>query len=100
VEEVERGPLAHLDRYVAWRALFHGVHALRLSLTGDPGYESTLRRLVAVDWWFGRRRLSPARFSKRHGAYVRALKAAPQDFVEVNRQLYADQGLSQYRGCT
>ncbi len=98
VEEVERGPLAHLDRYLPWRIAFHGFHMLRLLLTGDPGYEITLRRLAAIDWWFGVHRCAPTRFSKRHGAYIRAVKSAPQDYSEINRQLYLDQGERQYAG--
>lgn len=96
VEEVERGPLAHLDRYVPWRAAFHAVHMLRMAVTGDPGYERTLRRLVAIDWWIGTHRLAPTRFSKRHGAYLRAVKCEPTDYVEVNRRMYTDQAAQQY----
>jgi SAM-dependent methyltransferase len=98
VEEVERGPLAHLDRYWPWRALYHGVHLMRFLVSGDPGYDRTLRWLTAVDWWFGHRRLSPARFSKRHGAYIKAVKAQPRDFTQVNRELYVDQGSRQLSG--
>lgn len=95
VQEIERGPLAHLDRYVAWRFAFHGFHLLRLLLTGDPGYDRTLARLTAVDWWFGSHRLSPGRFSKRHGAYVKAMKARAVDFTAINRRWYAEQGARQ-----
>lgn len=93
--EIERGPLAHLDRYRPWQALFHGAHLLRWLLTGNPNYERTLRRLVAIDWWFGSRRCAPTRFTKRHGAYIRAVKSHPIDFTEVNRKLYVHQGRSQ-----
>ncbi len=93
--EVERGPLAHLDRYVLWRAPFHGYHLVRLLLTGDPGYERTLRRLVAIDWWFGSHRIAPTRFTKRHGAYIRAVKGPSVDYAQVNRELYANQGRTQ-----
>jgi SAM-dependent methyltransferase len=95
VEEVERGPLAHLDRYTLWRVGFHGFHLLRLMLSGNAGYERTLVRLVAVDWWFGSRRLSPGRISRRHGAYLKAIKAPERDFVAVNRRWYAEQGRQQ-----
>ena len=95
VQEVERGPLAHLDRYAPWRAAFHGFHLVRLLATGDPHYDRTLARLEAIDWWFGSRRISPGRISKRHGAYVKAVKSAPVDYVEVNRQWYTEQGAQQ-----
>jgi SAM-dependent methyltransferase len=98
VAEVERGPLAHLDRYLPWRAAFHGFHMLRMLATGDPHYDRTLRHLAAFDWWIGRHRLAPTRFSKRHGAYIRAVKGEPQDYVEVNRRLYENQGMQQYGG--
>jgi hypothetical protein len=64
-------------------------------VTGDPGYERSLRRLVAIDWWFGSRRWAPTKFTKRHGAYIRAVKGASTDYTEVNRELYVDQGRSQ-----
>jgi hypothetical protein len=67
-------------------------------VTGEPAYDRTLRRLVAVDWWFGSRRLSPARFSKRHGVYLSAAKGDATDYGEVNRELYAEQGQKQYSG--
>jgi SAM-dependent methyltransferase len=95
VEEIERGPLAHLDRYAPWRALFHGAHLARFLMTGDPGYDRTLRWLVAIDWFFGRRRISPGRWSKRHGAYLRAVKAPVRDFAAINREWYRDQGQAQ-----
>ena len=96
VEEVERGPLAHLDRYAPWRAAFHGFHAARLLLTGNAGYDRTLARLAAFDWWFGSRRIAPSRFSKRHGVYVKAVKAEERDFIEINRRWYAEQGEQQF----
>ena len=96
VEEVERGPLAHLDRYLPWRVGFHALHMLRFLITGDPGYEQTLKRLAAVDWWIGRHGLAPTRISKRHGAYVRAVKSEPTDYTDVNRRMYTDQALHQY----
>jgi SAM-dependent methyltransferase len=95
VEEVERGPLAHLDRYALWRALYHGAHLARFLVTGDPGYDRTLRRLVAIDWFFGRRCISPGRWSKRHGAYLKAVKAPARDFTAVNREWYRNQGEAQ-----
>jgi len=91
VQEVERGPLAHLDRYGAWRATFHGYHLLRLLFTGDAGYDRTLRRLSAIDWFFGTRRAAPTRLSKRHGAYLKAVKGPERDFVHLNRRLYTEQ---------
>jgi SAM-dependent methyltransferase len=98
VQEVERGPLAHLDRYAVWRAVFHGYHLLRLLATGHARYDKTLRRLAWIDWFLGSRRISPGRISKRHGAYLKAVKAPPRDFVALNRALYADQGTGQLRG--
>lgn len=92
VEEVERGPLAWLDRYNAWRMLFHAFHAARFALTGEPGYQRTLARLTVIDWWIGSRRVAPTRFSKRHGAYLKAVKVPARDFVEVQRDWYVDQG--------
>jgi SAM-dependent methyltransferase len=93
--EVERGPIAHLDRYIGWRALFHGFHLVRWWVSGNPHYERSLRRLVAVDWWFGSRRCAPTRFTKRHGAYIRAVKGSVVDYTAVNRELYVHQGRSQ-----
>ena len=93
--EVERGPLAHLDRYRPWRLAWHGYHLLRLAFTGEPRYDRTLARLAAIDWWFGAHRLAPTRWSKRHGAYVVAQKAALVDFLQVNREWYAEQGAKQ-----
>lgn len=97
-EEVERGPLAHLDRYAAWRVLFHGAHLLRFLVAGDPGYDRTLRRLASIDWFFGRRMISPGRVSKRHGAYLKAVKGPERDFVAVNREWYRNQGQAQMSG--
>ena len=97
VAEVERGALAHLDRYGAWRVVFHGYHFVRLLLTGDPAYDRTLRRLAGIDWFLGSRRIAPTRFSKRHGAYLKAVKAPPRDFTDLNRELYAEQGARQLR---
>lgn len=92
VEEIERGPLAWVDRYNAWRLCFHGFHAARFALTGDPAYDRTLAKLAAIDWWIGSRRVAPTRFSKRHGAYLKAVMVPSRDFVEVQRRWYADQG--------
>jgi SAM-dependent methyltransferase len=97
VNEVERGPLAHLDRYRMWRAMFHGYHFLRLVLFADPGYDRTLRRLAQIDWFFGSRRIVPTRLSKRHGAYLTAVKAPPRDFIQLNREFYTEQGSRQIR---
>ena len=99
VEEVERGPLAHLDRYVAWRALFHGVHAVRLGVRRRPGVRGDAapasgRRLVVRP---------PAAFP---GSVFQApWRVCPgleggssQDFLEVNRELYADQASANTAG--
>jgi SAM-dependent methyltransferase len=98
VEEIERGPLAWLSRWPAWGLLFHSFHAARFALTGDPAYHRTLAMLTRIDWWIGSRRISPSRFSKRHGAYLKAVKVPVRDFVEVNRQWYSEQGERQLRG--
>jgi SAM-dependent methyltransferase len=98
VEEIERGPLAWLSRWAAWNVLFHSFHAARFALTGDPAYDRTLAQLARIDWWIGSRRISPSRFSKRHGAYLKAIKVPERDFVEVNREWYADQGERQLGG--
>jgi len=98
VREVERGPMAHLDRYLPWRLAFHGFHLARFWLTGDPGYRRTLERLAAIDWWFGSRKIAPTKFSKRHGAYVQAAKSDEIDYAEINRELYRHQARSQYLG--
>jgi hypothetical protein len=74
---------------------FHGFHLLRWLAKGDPGYDRTLARLAALDWWFGSRRISPGRLSKRHGAYVKAVKAPAVDFTALNRSWYAEQGARQ-----
>lgn len=95
VQEVERGPLAHLDRYGLYRMVFHGVHLVRFLFTGQPGYDRTLRRLVEIDWFFGSRRIAPSRWSKRHGAYLKAVKAPARDFAAVNRAWYVNQGEQQ-----
>jgi len=98
VAEVERGPLAWLSRFSAWRVLFHGFHAARFALTGEPAYDRTIARLAAIDWWIGSRRVALTRFSKRDGAYLKAVKVPARNFVDVNREWYADQGERQLGG--
>lgn len=97
IEEVERGPIAHLDRYLPFKVLWHGFHIARYWTLGSPGYERTLEPIARVDRWFGRHRIAPSRFTKRHGAFLKAIKAPPRDFVEVNRALYRDQAARQMR---
>jgi SAM-dependent methyltransferase len=97
VEEVERGPIAHLDRYRPFQVAWHGFHMLRHWTLGDAGYWRTLERVARIDRWFGRHRIAPTSITKRHGAFLKAVKATPRDFVDVNRAVYREQGAQQMR---